>query len=147
MDNKCENNELISRNQCLTGLLTNYAYYRKKTNDQQHLLKLIFFVVVCSVFIAVIVFGILGILSIARRTNITWSDVGVAFTGLAGILSVIIVLPDQIAKYLFPLNGEQTNIDLLKAMQGYDISITKLIQDSNKMPHEILEVGGEKPSD
>ena len=85
-----------------------------------YLNKFIFFFVACGVFAGVVGFGAYGIFKIACKETISWQDIGVAFTGLGSIVSVVIVLPSKIADNLFPASTNKENTDFITMMQKYD---------------------------
>ncbi|MBQ3182184.1 MAG: hypothetical protein IJB57_00810 [Clostridia bacterium] len=91
-----------------------------KNNRTGQVLKCIFFIVVCLVFAFICVFGLLIIFNISKRENISYSDIGVAITGFGSVLSSIIVLPQIIAKHLFPENSEEVRFGFIKENQKLD---------------------------
>ena len=90
-------------------------------NDATQLIKYIFFGVVCLVFLAVSIIGILVVLKIASKEAISYADISVAITGFGGVLSSIIVLPKIIAKHLFPENSEKVRFDFISQNQKLDL--------------------------
>lgn len=93
-----------------------------KDNRTSQRLKCCFFIIVCVVFILASVGGMAVIWIIARKNNISLSDLGIAFTGFGSILSAIVVLPQIIAKHLFPENSEKVRFDFIKENQKSDQS-------------------------
>ncbi|MCI6653000.1 MAG: hypothetical protein MSH11_06235 [Ruminococcus sp.] len=91
-----------------------------KNNRTSQVLKCIFFGIVCLVFAFICVFGLLIIFNISNKENISYSDIGVAITGFGSVLSSIIVLPQIIAKHLFPENSEQVRFGFIKENQKLD---------------------------
>lgn len=90
-------------------------------NDATQIIKYIFFGVVCLVFLAVSIIGILVVLKIASKEAISYADISVAITGFGGVLSSIIVLPKIIAKHLFPENSEKVRFDFISQNQKLDL--------------------------
>ena len=90
-------------------------------NDATQLIKYIFFGVVCLVFLAVSIIGILVVLKIASKEAISYAYISVAITGFGGVLSSIIVLPKIIAKHLFPENSEKVRFDFISQNQKLDL--------------------------
>ena len=93
-----------------------------KNNRADQVLKSIFFVIVCTVFAFICVFGLLIIFNISKKDTITYSDIGVAITGFGSVLSSIIVLPTIIAKHLFPADSEKVRFSFIKENQKLDQS-------------------------
>lgn len=104
------------------NLLSHYVSQQKQTDKAQFWFRMVFFIIICAVFLFVIVFGMLGILNITKKELITWTDIGAAFAGLGSILSVIIILPSKIAEHLFPASGIKNSFDFIATMQSYDMS-------------------------
>lgn len=104
------------------NLLSHYVSQQKLTDKAQFWFRMIFFIIICAVFLFVVIVGMLGILNITKKELITWTDIGVAFAGLGSILSVIIVLPSKIAEHLFPASGIKNSFDFIATMQSYDMS-------------------------
>ena len=98
-------------------------------NDATQIIKYIFFAVVCLVFLAVSIIGIVAILIISRKATISYADIGVAVSGFGGVLSSIIVLPKIIAKHLFPENSEKVRFDFISQNQKLDLDKPEYIDD------------------
>ena len=105
-------------------------------NDATQIIKYIFFGIVCLVFIAVSIIGIISILIIAKKDTMTNSDIGVAITGFGSVLSSIIVLPKIIAKHLFPENSEKVRFDFISQNQKLDLGDPEYIDDSDFYDYE-----------
>lgn len=93
-----------------------------KNNRTSQIFKWIFFVIVCLVFAFICVFGLFIIFNISIKDEVTYSDIGVAATGFGSVLSSIIVLPQIIAKHLFPENSEEVRFGFIKENQKLDQS-------------------------
>lgn len=115
-------NNCLERDKQYVKLLEDYVMNQRRIDWVQLLFKILFFAVVCAVFILVTVWGGLTILNISERETISWQDFGAALTGLGSIFSVIMVLPTKIAEHLFPAGGNQESMDFIKSMQAYDLS-------------------------
>lgn len=91
-----------------------------KNNRTSQRLKCCFFGVVCLVFAIICIVGMVIVFNISRKENISYADIGVAVTGFGGVLSSIIVLPQIIAKHLFPENSEEVRFNFINKVQDYD---------------------------
>lgn len=91
-----------------------------KNNRTGQILKCIFFVIVCLIFAFICILGLLIIFNISKKESISYSDIGVAITGFGSVLSSIIVLPQIIAKHLFPENSEEVRFGFIKENQKLD---------------------------
>ena len=91
-----------------------------KNNRTGQVLKCIFFAIVCFVFAFICVLGLLVIFNISKKDNISYTDIGVAITGFGSVLSSIVVLPQIIAKHLFPENSEEVRFGFIKENQKLD---------------------------
>ena len=97
-------------------------------NRTGRILKYIFFSIVCLTFVFICVFGVLSIFNVSKKDNISFNDIGIALTGFGSILGSIIVLPQTIAKHLFPQNSEEVRFDFIKENQRNDQAY---LDDSN----------------
>ena len=106
-----------------------------KNNRTSQKLKCCFFAIVCLVFAAICIIGMIIILNISHKDNILYSDIGIAVTGFGSVLSSIIVLPKIIAKHLFPENSEEVRFKFIKDNQEFDQPIFDYtdIYDSNNV--------------
>ena len=114
--------EVDKRNEQYTQLLKMYTENQKKMQDSRLWLKKIFFWMICSSFFFIIIVGGIILLRVSNKQQITYSDFGIALTGLGSILSVIIVLPKIIAEHLFPKDGERAESNFVTAMQEFDLA-------------------------
>lgn len=86
-------NELEKRDQQYTVLLQQYAVNQKRMHLARLIFKYIFFGIICLSFVFIVRAGLNILLLVAQKENTTFSDLGVALTGLGSILgSAIIVL-------------------------------------------------------
>lgn len=115
-----------------------------KNNRTSQRLKLIFFIIVCFAFLGTCVVGAIVVIIIATKNEISMEDLGVAATGFGSILTSIIVLPQIIAKHLFPENSEEVRFGFIKENQRndqsaeYDCNYEELINnciDENNNPN------------
>ena len=81
--------------------------------------------------------GMVIIYNISKKSDITYSDIGVAITGFGTVLSSIIVLPSIIAKHLFPENSESVRFGFIKENQKFDQA--HIEDDVSNLPEEIPE--------
>lgn len=93
-----------------------------KNNRTSQILKLIFFIIVCFAFLGICIVGSIVVIIIAIKNEISIEDLGVAATGFGSILTSIIVLPQIIAKHLFPENSEEVRFGFIKENQKNDQS-------------------------
>ena len=91
-----------------------------KNNRTSQIMKCWFFVLVCGIFLFTCIAGMLTILNISKKENVSASDIGVAITAFGTVLSSIIVLPQTIAKHLFPANSEKARFSFIKDNQQFD---------------------------
>lgn len=112
----------LRRDKQYVSLLEHYVKNQKSMDCAQFWFRVIFFVIVCGTFGAIVVLGGLTIWNISQKENISWQDIGAALAGLGSILSVIIVLPSKIAEHLFPAGGNENSMEFIKSMQEYDLS-------------------------
>lgn len=91
-----------------------------KDNRSSQIMKCWFFVFVCGIFIFTCIVGMLAIWNIAQKENVSVADIGVAITAFGTVLSSIIVLPQTIAKHLFPENSEKTRFAFIRDNQNFD---------------------------
>ena len=112
-----------------------------KNNRTSQVLKCCFFTFVCLIFIFTCVVGMLIILNISQKDDISMADIGVAITGFGSVLSSIIVLPQTIAKHLFPEDSESTRFEFIKDNQQFD-SAFLLNNDNSTYGDDEEEVEG-----
>lgn len=91
-----------------------------KNNRTSQTLKVVFFFVVCCIFVYTCVKGMLVISNISNKKDISYSDIAVALTGFGSVLSSIIVLPKIVAKHLFPKNSEKVRFNFIRDNQKFD---------------------------
>ena len=121
------------RNVYYTHILSEYKNNKKLIHKQRYRFKCIFFWIICLSFSAIVGFNCLLLYNLSKHIgDISITDLGVALTGLSGLLSAIIVLPQIIAKHLFPETGEKEEIDLVKSMQEFDNKNIDYIVDNNE---------------
>lgn len=89
-------------------------------NRTSQTLKIFFFTIVCFVFVGVCGVGAYVLISIANKSDISLTDAGTALTGFGSIIGAIIVLPNIIAKHLFPGNSEEVRFNFLKSNHQFD---------------------------
>jgi len=107
-----------------------------ENNRTSQCLKCIFFSIVCFIFVLTCVLGIMIIYTISQKETISYSDIGIALTGFGTVLSSIIVLPQIIAKHLFPEDSESVRFEFIKANQeleqsSYDDNGDDVIEEDN----------------
>lgn len=91
-----------------------------KDNRSSQIMKCWFFAFVCGIFLFTCIAGMLTILNISKKENVSIADIGVAITAFGTVLSSIIVLPQTIAKHLFPANSEKARFAFIKDNQQFD---------------------------
>ena len=105
-----------------------------KDNRSSQVMKCWFFVFVCGIFLFTCIVGMLTILNIAQKNNVSVADIGVAVTAFGGVLSSIIVLPRTIAKHLFPSDSEKARFAFIKDNQQFDSAY--VLNNSNSTVEE-----------
>lgn len=85
--------------------------------------KLAFFAISLLIFGGIVVVSLIVLITIARKNTTSLSDVAVALSSMAGIISAIIILPKIIAEHLFPTNEDEHMIEMVKNMQVNDSRI------------------------
>lgn len=98
-------------------------------NRTSQRLKKAFFIIVCSIFAFICVVGLLIIYNISKKDIVTINDIGIALTGFGSILSSVIILPQIIAKHLFPENSEEVRFGFVKDNQKADQAFFDNSQD------------------
>lgn len=93
-----------------------------KNNRASQVMKCCFFILVCVIFCVICTLGVLSIYNISKKPNITIADMGIAITGFGSVLGSIIVLPQTIAKHLFPENSELARFAFIKDNQQFDLA-------------------------
>lgn len=118
------------RNDMYSALLEMYVHKYDKKEKGKRIYKLVFFVVIMLIFVAVIgLCSFVAVYTIIKNEGITVADAGALIGSVAGIISTIIIIPKIIAEYLFPLNEESNMIDLVKSMQLNDANIMKILNN------------------
>lgn len=80
-------------------------------------------------FVLTVSIGVVVIYNISKKGAITLGDVGVALSGLGSIIGVIIVLPSKIATNLFPATANKEMLQIVRAMQNYDLNSNAINDD------------------
>lgn len=91
-----------------------------KNNRTGQTLKCIFFVIVCLIFAFICIFGLLIVFNISKKDTTSITDLGVAIAGFGSVLSSIVILPQIIAKHLFPEDSEAVRFEFIKENQKLD---------------------------
>lgn len=105
-----------------------------KDNRSSQIMKCWFFVFVCGIFLFTCIVGMITILNISKKENVSPADIGVAVTAFGSVLSSIIVLPQTIAKHLFPANSEKARFSFIKDNQQFDSAY--VLNNSNSTSEE-----------
>jgi hypothetical protein len=101
-----------------------------KNNRVGQVLKCLFFAVVCIIFSVTCVVGLLIVFNISKKEMVSYSDIGIAIAGFGSVLSSIVVLPQIIAKHLFPKNSEEVRFEFIRRNQEFDQPIYDKIDDT-----------------
>lgn len=109
-----------SRDGLYTNILKHYSDNQKTMHIIKSIMKCIFFAISCFVLIWVVCIGTKTIHDISLRPDISITDLGVALTGLASILTTINIIPSTIATHLFPRGGDTEEKGLIETMQKFD---------------------------
>lgn len=115
--------EYKARNELYTHLLDDYISSNKSKTQWKKWYKFAFFTISMFVFMGVIAVSLISILLVAKKDQATLSDLGVVVSGIAGILSVLIIIPKVIAEHLFPTDEDSHMIGMVKNMQLNDSGI------------------------
>ena len=109
-----------------TVLLDKYVEQFPKDHDFYYCMKKSFFWVVLVTFV-VLIFGSVALLIVAAtRPNMELENVIIyAVSAMGSIISSIIVIPQIIAKHLFPEKRENEILDLIKTLISDDCEIRK----------------------
>lgn len=91
-----------------------------RDNRTGQVLKCIFFCVICVVLLYTCLFGTVIVYIIAKKEQVSATDIAALIAGLGSIISSILVLPKIIAKHLFPEDSEKGRFDFIKASQRFD---------------------------
>lgn len=111
-----------------------------KNNRTSQVLKIIFFVIVCFVFLGTCAVGAIVIIITANKNEVRIEDFGIAATGFGSILTSIIVLPQIIAKHLFPENSEEVRFGFIKENQKNDQSPRDNSDDEDLLSDNITNI-------
>jgi len=138
--------EASARNKMLTRLLKSSLETRKNLHDDRRGLRKKFFVIVCTVFVVVIVLGMLTILALAFKENVTLTDLGVVAASLGSIIVAIIKLPEIIATHLFPPEGDKMDDDLIREIINFDLENSdNLLNETGKGAGSSGDTNGSYP--
>lgn len=124
--------EYTKRDNLYTDLLCNYIEIYKTKEKHKKIFKIVFFVIVMFVFLGVITGCVLSMCYIAVNGIYDAESVGIVIADMAGIISSIIIIPQIIAKHLFPTNEESFMLDMVKSMQNNDAGIRDFIYSDEK---------------
>lgn len=128
--------EYKKRDGLYTQLLKEYIdVYTGKEEDKKKYKKA-FFIIVMIIFIIIIIGCVASICYISIEGAYDLESVGIVFSNVAGIISAIIVIPQIIAKHLFPTNEEKFMIDMVTSMQNNDAGIRDIIFSENSNNEE-----------
>ncbi|MDP4153551.1 MAG: hypothetical protein Q8865_08975 [Bacillota bacterium] len=123
---KNEELELSDRSDLYTALLNAYVTdfdFRHKSNRYY---KKRFFNIVMIIF-CISIFGAIAVLMIIAFKGVGNSaDITLVISSFATILSTLIIIPQIIAKYLFPLDEDDKVADMVKTMQQNDFKTREL---------------------
>ena len=111
------------RDRLYADLLESYIKVYESKCAWNKWFKLAFFVMSILIFSGIVVVSLASLWITASKKAIGPSDVAVVVSGMAGIISAIIVLPRIIAEHLFPTNEDENMIGMVKNMQVNDSKI------------------------
>ena len=106
-----------------THILESFGDYYEKKSERNHFFKAVFFFVILVLLVLVIAgFAVTCILLVLKKNpNPDWTlTVPVAASGTATLLGALIVLPEVIAKHLFPTDEDRVIVDLISVLKGAD---------------------------
>lgn len=119
-----------------TYLTQYFNNYNKKTKHQT-IMKWIFFGV--TIFLMAFLVGVtaFSIFNLSRQQKISFEDVSLVVTSMAGVITAFIVLPNTIATNLFPSTDEDKSSEIFKSILENDYNLRNLyykqeFEDKNK---------------
>lgn len=124
--------EYIKRDNLYTDLLGNYIDIYKTKEKHKKVFKIVFFVVVMLIFVGVIAGCVVSMCYISINGIYDMESVGIVIADIAGIISSVVIIPQIIAKHLFPTNEENFMLDMVKSMQNNDAGIRNYIYSGEK---------------
>lgn len=95
-----------------------------KTNKK---LKNAFFIVALTIFCMIISVSLFVIVVLTFKEPFNYSKISVIVGAITGIISSILVLPQIIAKYLFPSDEAENMLGFLEKMQANDANIRQQV--------------------
>lgn len=125
--NREENQEYNKRNLLYSTLLEKYISIYERKEKAKAGYKCVFFWITIVLFVAIVGSCLYSIIMLQTSTNSDLTNIGVALTNVAGIISTIIILPRIIADHLFPTNEESNMLEMVKNMQDNDANIRDLL--------------------
>jgi len=129
--------EYSKRDNLYTDLLSNYIEIYKTKEEHKKRFKIIFFIVIMIIFFLVILGCVVSMCYISINGIYDIESVGLAIANIAGIISSIIIIPQIIAKHLFPTNEENFMLDMVKSMQNNDAGIRDFIYAEERKEKEL----------
>ena len=130
---------VLLRDKTYARVLDDYAKHQNKINRNQRIYKTIFFTIVCTSYVFIVVGSICAIVLIAQKDGISWTDFALAITSVVSLVSVIIVLPSKIAEHLFPNQGEKGIMDFVTKMHEMDTQSSETLYSKNLAETEIQD--------
>lgn len=128
-----EEPEFTKRDKLYTMLLVQYISSNKRKATWNTVYKCIFFCVTVFILLALIVAPIIITIIIVQKDKPNLVvDLAALASSLIGVISAIIVLPEIIAKHLFPTNEDEQMIELVKNMQVNDSNIRDALKKIDK---------------
>lgn len=115
--------EYTKRDMQYTRLLDIYIDLYTKQSKAKAVYKGIFFTVTMLCLIGLIGGSLYAVIHLVCKGNATLADVGAVLGCIAGAISALIILPQIIAKHLFPEDDAQNILIMVKNMQDNDSSI------------------------
>lgn len=92
-------------------------------NQKSRWMKTCFFILVCAIFLLMCSAGIVVVFMIANKDNTSIADIGVVISAFGTTLGSIIVLPQIIAKHLFPEDFEKVRLSFMGKCHNDDNKI------------------------
>lgn len=117
-------------------ILSDYTTHVNKTLKSKRIMKIIFFVISVSIMVLSIIFLIWGgffVASQSKSENFNIQDYLIpAISALTSFLTVFIIIPKIIAKYLFNSKEDSAMKDVIESIQNYDKNVRKELIKKNK---------------
>ena len=111
------------RDRLYSDLLEQYIEISRSKARWNEIYKLFYFFIAMGAFLALTISPIIVFQNISQKECTSIADIATVIGSITGIISAIIVIPEIIAKHLFPTNEDEHMIEMVKNMQINDSRI------------------------